>query len=443
MAPIATAQTPTPFDPPRLQCVAQYSTALKVQVCGGGWGGAMGGFRVYYQTRADADAHGFPILGGTGGASLCQIDFTGPAYELGEDECVMIQLGQFGTSGPGVTGACVGTPLVCDTEYAIVVIALANDTMSQSDVGDIYYCTTDCDTPPPTGGGTGGNPFDPPQLFCDTAYSNAINVRVCGGGWGGATAGFTVYYQTLADFNTHGFPALGGTASPSLCEATFTGPTYSLTPDECVTIQFGANANPGDGVSSSCIGNPLQCGTQYVFIAYALASDTMDESDFAQVFTCTTDSDCGNTAPGTDPGEGGGCTYTQGYWKNHPEAWPVTSLTLGTVNYTQQQLLQIFAQPVRGNGLVKLAHQLIAAKLNVANGADDTEIAATIAAADALIGGRVVPPIGTGSLSNGAVGSLNDTLDAYNNGDIGPGHCDESSSSPSNGGKGKNKNKRN
>ena len=55
----------------------------------------------------------------------------------------------------------------------------------------------------------------------------------------------------------------------------------------------------------------------------------------------------------------------------------------------------------------------------------DTEIAATIAAADALIGGRVVPPIGTGSLSNGAVGSLNDTLDAYNNGEIGPGHCDD------------------
>ena len=58
----------------------------------------------------------------------------------------------------------------------------------------------------------------------------------------------------------------------------------------------------------------------------------------------------------------------------------------------------------------------------------------------ATIGSRVVPPVGTGSLSNGSVSSLNDTLDAYNNGEIGPGHCDDSTSAAS--GKGK-KGKRN
>src|SRR5258705_5036 len=59
------------------------------------------------------------------------------------------------------------------------------------------------------------------------------------------------------------------------------------------------------------------------------------------------------------------CTYTQGYWKNHPNAWPVTSLTLGTVNYTKAQLIQILEEDVNGNGLISLAHQLIAALLNI------------------------------------------------------------------------------
>ena len=87
-----------------------------------------------------------------------------------------------------------------------------------------------------------------------------------------------------------------------------------------------------------------------------------------------------------------------GYWKNHPAQWPVTQLQLGNVTYNQQQLLSILSQPVRGNGLVSLAHQEIAAKLNIANGADDSCIAQTLAEADALIGNLVIPPVGTGFL---------------------------------------------
>ncbi|MBA2541621.1 MAG: hypothetical protein H0V17_18400, partial [Deltaproteobacteria bacterium] len=71
--------------------------------------------------------------------------------------------------------------------------------------------------------------------------------------------------------------------------------------------------------------------------------------------------------------------------------------------------------PVKGNGLVSLAHQLIAAKLNLANGADDTSIADEIAAADALIGSRVVPPAGNGYLSTSSTSSLIGALDGFNN----------------------------
>jgi hypothetical protein len=119
------------------------------------------------------------------------------------------------------------------------------------------------------------------------------------------------------------------------------------------------------------------------------------------------------------------CTFTLGYWKNHTGVWPVSNLTLGTVNYNATQLLQILNQPAQGNKLTILAHQLIAAKLNIANGANPATVSTTIANADALIGNLVVRPIGTGNLpSSPAVGYAN-TLDDFNNGLIGPGHCGE------------------
>jgi uncharacterized repeat protein (TIGR01451 family) len=133
-------------------------------------------------------------------------------------------------------------------------------------------------------------------------------------------------------------------------------------------------------------------------------------------------------APPPPPGDG--CTLTQGFWKNHyPEAWPTSVLAngmmLGTVSYTAAQLVDIFDQPVQGNGLVSLAHQLIAAKLNIASGADGSEIQSDIGAADAMIGGLVVPPIGSGDLEPSDTSALNDSLTDFNEGTTGPGHCDD------------------
>lgn len=117
-------------------------------------------------------------------------------------------------------------------------------------------------------------------------------------------------------------------------------------------------------------------------------------------------------------------TFTQGYWKNHPEEWPVTSLDLGNITYEKEQLLSILKTPVKGNGLVSLAHQLIAAKLNVANGADPSSISNTIDDADLLIGDSEIPPVGKDKLKPKETSSLIKILDSYNNGLIGPGHCD-------------------
>jgi hypothetical protein len=128
------------------------------------------------------------------------------------------------------------------------------------------------------------------------------------------------------------------------------------------------------------------------------------------------------------PSVGPGCTYTQGYWKNHPEDWPVDSLVLGDETYTQAELLALLSTPPQGDASLILAHQLIAAKLNVANGADDSAIASTITAADDWLddySGKLPYGVSPGSSAGQQATALADTLDDYNNGVIGPGHCDD------------------
>jgi hypothetical protein len=93
---------------------------------------------------------------------------------------------------------------------------------------------------------------------------------------------------------------------------------------------------------------------------------------------------------------------------------------LGGNSYSAAQLCAILNTPVGGNGLIDLAHQLIAAKLNIANGADPTAIASTIASADTMIGGLIV---GSGALPTSQTSALVTALDNYNTGATGPGHC--------------------
>jgi cysteine-rich repeat protein len=119
----------------------------------------------------------------------------------------------------------------------------------------------------------------------------------------------------------------------------------------------------------------------------------------------------------------GDCTYTQGYWKNHPNDWPVTSVRLGNIDYSQSELLDIFHTPVTGNGLISVSHQLIAAKLNIASGANPAALGSAIASTDTMIGMLVVPSVGLGALAPEQTSDLNDQLDDFNTGAIGPGHC--------------------
>lgn len=121
-----------------------------------------------------------------------------------------------------------------------------------------------------------------------------------------------------------------------------------------------------------------------------------------------------------------GCTLTQGYWKNHPEDWPVRSLALGAHRYGQAELLALLRTPVREDVSLALAHQLIAAELNVAAGASPSPAIASAQEWLRLFGPTQRLPLGISpaTAAGRRAAELNDALTAYNEGRTGPGHCD-------------------
>jgi len=258
-------------------------------------------------------------------------------------------------------------------------------------------------------------PFDAPALGCGIGNTQkSINITITAG-LSGAPAGFSLQWIKHADYLVFGWPAM----EDQMCAAGFSGNAnlsrYNLGPGESVTVNIGEFLFD-NGASTNCV-EALECGTDYVFRAFAHATSDHKRSAFSSNNICS-------TLPCFVA-----CNYSQGYWKTHgpvpmgnnSNEWPVTSLMLGGVSYTDLQLLAIFNTPAKGNGLVAMAHQLIAAKLNVAkNGGAATP---DMVAADAMIGSLVVPPVGAGSLPASQTGTLTEALAVYNEGGSGPGHC--------------------
>jgi hypothetical protein len=121
-----------------------------------------------------------------------------------------------------------------------------------------------------------------------------------------------------------------------------------------------------------------------------------------------------------------GCTLTQGYWKTHSKyadnasqqlPWPISEDT----QLCGQSWFDILSIQPQGEAWLILAHQWIAAKLNVATGASTPpDVAAAITTGDQILTSNCVHL--SGSLATQALG-LATTLDNYNNGLTGPGHC--------------------
>jgi len=129
-----------------------------------------------------------------------------------------------------------------------------------------------------------------------------------------------------------------------------------------------------------------------------------------------------------------GCSLTPGYWKTHEEhTISLLPLWLGTeggdhsIEVTALNAWEIFDKEwgKPSNGILKLYIHLLAAKLNIANGTAGSVVSTAISEADEFIAAH--PFTEWKDLSKAdqnMVLAWKDLLDAYNNGDIGPGHCD-------------------
>ncbi len=92
-----------------------------------------------------------------------------------------------------------------------------------------------------------------------------------------------------------------------------------------------------------------------------------------------------------------GCTQSEplspGYWKNHPESWPVESITIGGTVYTKTQAIELMGTPVSGDKTYTLFKALVAAKLDAMGCGDSSCVTETIANADAWMAAH---PVGSG-----------------------------------------------
>jgi hypothetical protein len=136
-----------------------------------------------------------------------------------------------------------------------------------------------------------------------------------------------------------------------------------------------------------------------------------------------------------------GCTLTQGYWKTHSHRGPAPYddawLNLGdadgdgtiegadeTFFLSGKTYYEVLWTAPAGNVYYNLAHQYIAAKLNILNGASSTPaVNAAITYAETFF--KTYTPANHPKSQRTAATTNAGILDSYNNGVTGPGHCSE------------------
>ena len=121
------------------------------------------------------------------------------------------------------------------------------------------------------------------------------------------------------------------------------------------------------------------------------------------------------------------CTLTLGYWKNHSRhadnpsqniPWPIDEDTL----LCGETWFNILHTEPEGSAWYILAHQWIAAMLNEASGASTDDLNGALDEAGDLLADNCG---GLSGKDEDRALELADLLDDYNNGVIGPGHCDD------------------
>jgi hypothetical protein len=226
-------------------------------------------------------------------------------------------------------------------------------------------------------------------------------------------------------------------------------PAGNLEPGQPNVINGSVNVyDPQSGLPNGLLGTVTPVHPQTFQYSVIVPSATCGSFDLPNVVTLKDTATGSSVATATDtvhvtvncpPPPSAGCTLTQGYWKTHsiygpaakPDAtWNLVGGPNATFFLSGQTWLQVFnTSPAGGNPYYILAHQYEAAVLNQLKGAASTA-AVDAAMARAKTFFNTYTPAQAGALSKSSsirAAAVNDgaTLDDYNSGLIGPGHCDE------------------
>lgn len=242
-----------------------------------------------------------------------------------------------------------------------------------------------------------------------------------------ATATLQNYdYDKDGNGTASGTTDFSGTADVDFGSATITEV------DKCITVSDSLQGNLG----TVCVGDAPKTFTYSRTIGpYSVCGDyTVDNTaSFTTNDTGTTGSDSWSVAVNVPCV--GGCTLTQGYWKTHSEfgpapydnTWAQLPNGASTLFFNSGQTwYQVFWTAPAGNAYYILAQQYMAAKLNILNGASSTPAVNTaMAGAEALFMAQGPGDTTLTKQERTQALAWAATLDQYNNGLIGPGHCSE------------------
>ena len=242
---------------------------------------------------------------------------------------------------------------------------------------------------------------------------------------------------------------------------TFVGASPSSYQNNCLAVSDVWNGGAPEALGTVCVtGTPHSAGAQTA--PHTFDMDKTIPTGPAQCGQVTYN----NTATGTTNTSGTevsddaslvvniecpqGCTLTQGYWKTHnqsfrdarngrgpapDDAWfLIGGLGEDTPFFgTGQTWFQIFWTAPKGNVYYNLAHQYMAAKLNILDGVDaSATIDGYIAEAETLFGTYTIAQIGAMKANNPVrqrFVELAGYLGAFNEGSAGVDHCTEDQTS--------------
>jgi hypothetical protein len=250
--------------------------------------------------------------------------------------------------------------------------------------------------------------------------------------FGSATSGTLGVTATLADASafdraSYGYATSFGFGSASVTEVDRTVTVTDTAGGTTRTLGTVSAGDAGTFAYSGQVGPYAECG-QYTFTNTATYSAPSGKRGSASAAVAV-------NVPCT------GCTLTIGYWKTHAGLGPQADMMLGklpqylgTIGGAKTLVVSTESQAVSildksgdaSNGINRLYAQLLGAKLNIAAGASAGAVSTTISQADAFLATKSsVDWIKLNKNDKNKVLAWASTLDQYNNGLIGPGHCSQ------------------